>query len=55
MGMLIGSEEKIKELELLQSGLKVTDGPRMDSYSCDCTGCSNGCFEFCADGHGPTD
>ena len=54
MSMLINSEEVMKKLEDLQSKIEPTKVILSGSYMCDCTGCSNGCFEFCSDGNGPS-
>ncbi len=53
MSMLISSEEAMKKLESVQTEMAPTEVILSGSYVCDCTGCSNGCFESCADGAGP--
>lgn len=55
MGFKIGDEKVMDELINIQNSITVNDEIAYGAYSCDCTGCSNGCFESCADGNGPTD
>lgn len=55
MGILLSNMEKMEELTKLQKSITVTGTIERGVYMCDCTGCSNGCFESCADGNGPTD
>lgn len=55
MGIKISDEKVMMELRDIQNSITVTDVIACGAYSCDCTGCSNGCFESCADGNGPTD
>ena len=55
MEILLSDEKKMNELNRLQNSITVTSTIQSGTYMCDCTGCSNGCFEFCSDGHGPAD
>lgn len=55
MGIMLSDDSKIGALNCIQSSITVTDDIVRGVYMCDCTGCSNGCFETCADGQGPTD
>ena len=55
MGILLSDTKRMDELINLQKSITVTDIIDRGVYMCDCTGCSNGCFEFCSDGMGPTD
>lgn len=55
MGIVLSNENIMDALNGIQKTLTVTNEIMTGSYMCDCTGCSNGCFEFCSDGHGPTD
>lgn len=55
MGILLSDLNKMDELVRVQRSITITDTIERGVYMCDCTGCSNGCFEFCSDGNGPTD
>ncbi len=55
MSLMIAEDENIRALENIQCSITLTDMMTSGVYMCDCTGCSNGCFEFCNDGSGPTD
>ena len=54
MGILLSDDSKMAVLCGIQSSITVTGALLGGVYMCDCTGCSNGCFESCADGNGPT-
>lgn len=51
--MSIGNELQMKELDRIQALLHPQNKPCTAMYSCDCTGCSNACYESCGDGLGP--
>lgn len=55
MGILLSDDTSMEFLRRIQNSITVTDDIVRGVYLCDCTGCSNGCFEFCSDGNGPTD
>ena len=52
---MLSDTAKLEMLSNIQSTITVTEDIVRGVYMCDCTGCSNGCFEFCADGQGDTD
>lgn len=54
MALLLGEIDSIFQLNSIQSGIEPTDVISGGAYMCDCTGCSNYCFEACSDGNGPT-
>ena len=55
MDLMLSDANRMAALDYIQSSITVTNEIVRGVYMCDCTGCSNGCFEFCADGNGPTD
>jgi len=54
MGIAIADNKIMMALDAIQKSITVTSDIIRGVYSCDCTGCSNNCFESCADGNGPT-
>ena len=54
MGITLSNNESIEALNKVQVNLHHSDMISSGVYMCDCTGCSNACFESCADGNGPT-
>ena len=54
MSILLADDRNVDVLDGIQGSISSTDMITGGVYMCDCTGCSNGCFEFCADGAGPT-
>lgn len=54
MGIMLSDDTKMVTLMSIQNGITVTEDIVRGVYMCDCTGCSSGCFETCADGQGPT-
>ncbi len=55
MGIMLSDDSKMSALDCIQGAITVTADIARGVYMCDCTGCSNGCFETCSDGQGPTD
>lgn len=55
MDFEIAKDESLFALDTIQESLEHTDMINSGVFTCDCTGCSNRCFESCADGFGPTD
>lgn len=52
MNMTIADENAISKLEKIQDTITLTENGIKHIYACDCTGCSNDCFECCSDGMG---
>lgn len=55
MGIMITNAESFDALNSIQMTLQPTEMIKSGVYMCDCTGCSSGCYEYCADGNGPSD
>lgn len=52
--MAISIDSTMQELEKIQMLLHPKKNLENNAvYGCDCTGCSNACFESCGDGLGP--
>lgn len=52
--MAISNATQMQELEKIQELLHPQKNLSINAvYGCDCTGCSNACFESCGDGLGP--
>lgn len=52
--MSIGNDQNLLALYNIQQSLHPGNPLCASSaYSCDCTGCSNACYEQCGDGNGP--
>lgn len=52
--MSIGNDIKMRELDKIQSLLNPQKSLSTNfAFGCDCTGCSNACYESCGDGLGP--
>ncbi len=54
MSISLADDVAMMELSNIKNSITVTEEIVMRSYTCDCTGCSNGCYESCADGNGST-
>lgn len=54
MEFLLEKVDTIDKLNNMQGNIVPTEIISSGSYMCDCTGCENQCFEFCADGMGDT-
>lgn len=52
---MLSDDSKMSALDCIQGAITVTADIARGVYMCDCTGCSNECFETCSDGAGPTD